>query len=382
MTDRRSLRRIEVAAALILAIAASVSISHGTPTPTVPVAPDAEYGLGAILEPPAAAAPGEEVPEPPAALAPAYRAPNMPPVLNQGLTPQCVAYSSAALKAWQDWIDQGHVFFNFDKPTFFVSIGGGPNGAYESAAMSQMRNAGYPEVTHGNAFDHRIAKYWIVPKTVAAVKAAILAYGPVAIITPWYHSWSHPIGGVLPAPDYVTGGHSILAYGWDDSVAGGSFRLRNSWGTAWGLGGDAWMPYAQVAQPYAFYATVDVNDAPPPPPTPVPTPVPTPTAFPTPEPTATPSPTVEPTLESTPIPTEVVTPVPTAVPATEAPTATASSVPSASPPESVSPTPSASPSPGPTPPPAPGAPVGLLILVLLAVAAGIYALSRYLRGWH
>jgi len=31
-----------------------------------------------------------------------YAAPGMPPVLDQHATPMCVAYSSSAMKAWQD----------------------------------------------------------------------------------------------------------------------------------------------------------------------------------------------------------------------------------------------------------------------------------------
>jgi len=52
-----------------------------------------------------------------------YAAPGMPPVLDQHATPMCVAYSSSAMKAWQDRRDQER-FFDFDEPTFFGQIGG------------------------------------------------------------------------------------------------------------------------------------------------------------------------------------------------------------------------------------------------------------------
>jgi hypothetical protein len=35
-----------------------------------------------------------------------YVAPGMPPILNQGSSPMCVAYSSSAMKAWQDRRDR------------------------------------------------------------------------------------------------------------------------------------------------------------------------------------------------------------------------------------------------------------------------------------
>ena len=47
----------------------------------------------------------------------------MPPILNQGSSPMCVAYSSSAMKAWQDRRDQER-FFDFNEPAFFAAIGG------------------------------------------------------------------------------------------------------------------------------------------------------------------------------------------------------------------------------------------------------------------
>ena len=52
-----------------------------------------------------------------------YASPAMPPVLDQHATPMCVAYSSSAMKSWQDRRDQER-FFDFDEPTFFGQIGG------------------------------------------------------------------------------------------------------------------------------------------------------------------------------------------------------------------------------------------------------------------
>ena len=45
----------------------------------------------------------------------------------------------------------------------------------------------------------------------------------------------------------VLGGHEVLAIGYDDSVNGGSFEVRNSWGPGWGKEGNFWMRYVDAA---------------------------------------------------------------------------------------------------------------------------------------
>jgi C1A family cysteine protease len=47
----------------------------------------------------------------------------------------------------------------------------------------------------------------------------------------------------------VLGGHETLVIGYDDTVNGGSFQVRNSWGKDWGQAGNFWMPYRYAADP-------------------------------------------------------------------------------------------------------------------------------------
>jgi len=54
--------------------------------------------------------------------------------------------------------------------------------------------------------------------------------------------------GILHRPskdDQVVGGHAVVLVGYDD--ARGAFKVRNSWGKDWGLGGYFWMDYDYVA---------------------------------------------------------------------------------------------------------------------------------------
>lgn len=58
----------------------------------------------------------------------------------------------------------------------------------------------------------------------------------------------------IPYPsvhDKVSGGHAILAVGFDDkhknkNAKSGALLIRNSWGTSWGDGGYGWLPYEYV----------------------------------------------------------------------------------------------------------------------------------------
>lgn len=53
-------------------------------------------------------------------------------------------------------------------------------------------------------------------------------------------------GGMMKWPDKserALGGHAVMAIGYDDSLEGGRFIIRNSWGTNWGDKGYFYMPY-------------------------------------------------------------------------------------------------------------------------------------------
>lgn len=47
----------------------------------------------------------------------------------------------------------------------------------------------------------------------------------------------------------VLGGHETTVIGYDDSVNGGSFKVRNSWGLSFGASGNYWMRYADAGNP-------------------------------------------------------------------------------------------------------------------------------------
>lgn len=75
-----------------------------------------------------------------------------------------------------------------------------------------------------------------------------------------YTSLDHAEEGKIPFPDKkedYTGGHAIMAVGFDDTmkisnplnrelVTTGAILIRNSWGTGWGQDGYGWLPYDYV----------------------------------------------------------------------------------------------------------------------------------------
>ena len=193
--------------------------------------------------------------EPAAVIPDAYTAPDpLPVVFDQGSTPECVAYSSGAMKVYEELRDSGAFTPAFD--AFFKAIGGGPKGAYTRNAFDRMLKAGYPP----NEALHKIASYYTVPVTRDDIQQAILAFGPVVVGMSWDQAWFSPRLGVLPAPSGISaGGHAILAIGWDAR----GLHLRNSWGPRWGLGGDCFLPWAYLGAVGEAWKAVDAITTPP-----------------------------------------------------------------------------------------------------------------------
>lgn len=227
---------------------------------------DDTHGLGWVESPPDErdwtvdalyAATGVDAPD---ALPASYHVPTpLYPVLDQGSTPMCVAYSAAGEQGWYDLRDTGPV--TFDEPTFFEWIHGTSNGAVIRDALAERLSTGYPPVSRPtDAGRHRIAAYYSVPVARQDVCAAILSFGPVVIGTPWYQSWFTPNAhGVLPPADKPVGGHAIQAVGWDAT----GLRLRNSWGPDWAQGGEATLPWGELGHVREAWKAVDQIVAPP-----------------------------------------------------------------------------------------------------------------------
>jgi hypothetical protein len=79
-----------------------------------------------------------------------------------------------------------------------------------------------------------------IPRGVAELKNALLAR-PLKVSVNADSTWSSFVSGIAQAPQCYSGtNHAVIAVGYDGDA---SFKIRNSWGTDWGLKG-----YINIAQ--------------------------------------------------------------------------------------------------------------------------------------
>lgn len=78
--------------------------------------------------------------------------------------------------------------------------------------------------------------------------ALALGYvGPAVLGIPWLSGMETPDkGGVIKATGAVRGGHAILCNAFDNGNE--MFRLHNSWGPRWGIKGECWIGWKDMAK--------------------------------------------------------------------------------------------------------------------------------------
>jgi hypothetical protein len=181
-------------------------------------------------------------------------------VLDQGSTPQCVAYSGVLSRTIGEWSDVKRTI-NFDAPQLYArckALDGIPNedGTYLRTACGVLLHEGANVIKAPRGYTEligttmKIAAYARLT-SLNEVKAAIQEFGSAWLGSTWYASWFSPTArGFLPEPDFAVGGHAYLAIGYNDlritPWGTGAFLIQNSWGREWGLTGKAWLPYAFV----------------------------------------------------------------------------------------------------------------------------------------
>lgn len=140
---------------------------------------------------------------------------------------------------------------------------------------------------------------------INAVKKAISEGYPVTIcfkvMKSFYKSpatWRKQTSDDGPTGQH--GMHAMCVVGYDEAVAGGAFRVLNSWGANWADKGYVWIPYSEFAECTVGAFQAYFHRAEPVPPSPAPTPVPTPK--PVPQPTPAPKPAPQPAPQPKPAP--------------------------------------------------------------------------------
>lgn len=183
--------------------------------------------------------------------------PKRPPITDQGVSPMCVAYSSAYEQNWQDQQEHGK-FYDFNESSFFWSIGGNNNGAVMRYALDRMLAYGYPEQdSTPSAPEHKISGYFRVAfLDTDDIKRAIVEFGGVLVIMQWFASWEN-LGpnDVVPPPSGAISGHAIWIPAYESAYA----RPQNTWGQAWGDNGMFRMPWSYIKQ-YAWEVWKTADD--------------------------------------------------------------------------------------------------------------------------
>ena len=210
------------------------------------------------------------------------------PIEDQGDLGACTAHAAAGLyeyferKAFGRYLDVSRRFLY--KTTRRLSKLHGDSGAELRNAMGALVLFGAPPEEHWpydvehfdvepDAFCYSFAQnYQAVtyyrldppgtetPQVLAALRGHLAAGAPAMFGFTCYSSLDDvTASGLIPFPgkgEKITGGHAILAVGYDDKVrcpnaAAGALLIRNSWGTAWGDHGYGWLPYDYVTRALA-----------------------------------------------------------------------------------------------------------------------------------
>ncbi|KAH8895962.1 papain cysteine protease family protein [Thozetella sp. PMI_491] len=130
----------------------------------------------------------------------------------------------------------------------------------ESANWPKDARAGVkpPESAYADAKKNIALSYYRVTQDLTHMKTCLAEGYPFVAGFTVYSSFESPvvaITGIVPMPkgmcDRPIGGHAVLVVGYDDDK--GSWLVRNSWGTSWGLEGYFWIPYA-------YFTNADLSD--------------------------------------------------------------------------------------------------------------------------
>ena len=179
-----------------------------------------------------------------------------PIVLNQGSTPECVAYASSGMKTDEEYQEWNRVY-KFNAGALYAKCkqqDGSPNdpGTWPKVACDIMLKQGMA-LGCSKKFDTKwgINGYYGITtdNTDDEIKAILYQYGTMLFASYWYDNWMDMFE-VFPSPGNQNGGHCYRCVGWVPI----GWIIVNSWGKGlWGnfmgIGsGIAIMPYGTYRQ--------------------------------------------------------------------------------------------------------------------------------------
>ena len=159
---------------------------------------------------------------------------------NQGNKPHCVGFS------WSHWIEDGPVGHGGVAPII------SPIKIYSEAQKIDE----WPGENYNGTSVRAGAKYL---KSINAIQSYYWAYdvntlidcvfklGPVVVGTYWYSSMFSPdSNGIIKISGGIVGGHAYVINGVDKTKQ--LFRIKNSWGRAWGKQGHAFISFNDMSR--------------------------------------------------------------------------------------------------------------------------------------
>lgn len=169
-----------------------------------------------------------------------YRFWNTPEALDQEDKPHCVAYSAC------HWLLTGPVKNTKFHPTNVRNYA--ENLYHECQKIDEWPGEDYDGTSVRAAFKI-LKERGFVPQyrwawDAETVARHILEIGPVVVGTWWYAGMMKPKGGYLSPSGTALGGHAYTLVGF--SRPRNSFRVFNSWGSAWGSKGRAWITFTDM----------------------------------------------------------------------------------------------------------------------------------------
>ena len=109
-----------------------------------------------------------------------------------------------------------------------------------------------------DAYPHKISTYFEV-KGTAAIKSALMQYGPVVIAVIWTTKSDVDRNGILRLHPEAEdcGGHCMYIYGWNKT----GWLVGNSWGTTWGKKGNCVLPFDEkIREAYGVVVNIVSDD--------------------------------------------------------------------------------------------------------------------------
>lgn len=157
------------------------------------------------------------------------------PSIDQKQTPHCVGFSGENWQLCSPTMDPlpqvvpGDVLYAECKNV----DGDNQDGSTTNSLLKVLRDRGMIEK-------------WVWAYNVNVIKAWILSRGPVFLGSYWMEGMMRPDANGFIAPSYAAvGGHETLITGY--RASSDAFRIKNSWGDAWGDKGSCWIHASDLA---------------------------------------------------------------------------------------------------------------------------------------